>query len=155
MKPLATALLLLVTLAGCDSDSADPLARSEEGNVSTDPAALESEHGWRVIAVVSKGRTIRFPDAGFTVSFADGRVDGRADPNNFGGDYTATADGAFEARDILTTLVGSSPENERRATALLAEMVQAQRFEVSGYDLILRSGDSDGVRLTYLGFRAY
>ncbi|MEL6616933.1 MAG: META domain-containing protein [Bacteroidota bacterium] len=147
----ALALLLALSLTACDGFGPSD-ALPDLGDGSTDPALLLGDTGWVAIAAVSDGEAVEFPATGFTAQFtADGIVGGRTSANQYGGDYEASGDGAFDARDLITTLVGESPRAEQLSAVLLRELAEAATFEIQGETLQVRSADGDGIRFERSG----
>lgn len=129
MKLLALTLLLLAVSSCSPAISRTPFRGAP------DPALLTGGY-WRLAYLASSSGRVSRARAPLTVHFtANGRVQGGAGGNVYGGFYTTTPAGAIRIREGITTLIGG-PEAER-AGHYSAQMMQAHSFEVTSTDLRL------------------
>jgi heat shock protein HslJ len=127
----ALSVLLLLGLLSCSSATAPELAGGTR-----DPALLQGP-AWTLVGFAPASGDFSAARARFIVRVgADGRVGGEAGPNVYGGLYTATPEGAIQAREVVSTLIGG-PEAEQAGEYLNA-MVRARSFEVTPTELLLR-----------------
>ncbi|MEM0962013.1 MAG: hypothetical protein AAGK21_05665 [Bacteroidota bacterium] len=131
---------LLVLLAGCDA-TLGPI------DGSTDPEALALGDPWIAVEAVVEGDRVSFPADGYTLTVRGGILGGRTEPNSYGAQqFAALGDGSIQIEEIITTLVGGTPEQERRGAALTTALANADRFEVTDRELALYGPDGDGIR---------
>jgi heat shock protein HslJ len=111
---------------------------------SEDPAALEGVE-WHLTE--SSETSLNVDLTGITATFDGSRMSGSSGVNQFGGSYSANADGSFSAGPLVSTLMAGPEPLMRIEAAYLALLDEAESFSVEGDRLTLATGE--GKTLTF------
>lgn len=137
----ALAMVLLAVAAGC----------GDAGGTPTDARDDSLEGRWVLTGYAAGGRVRALPDGvGADILFTDGRVEGRAPVNGYGGTYSAGDDGALRLERVVRTEMGGTPEQDAAETAFFAHLEATRAFTLGDGTLSLL--DADGA--TMLTFAA-
>lgn len=102
-----------------------------------DPAALEGVE-WRLTE--SSMSSTDLGAAGITASFDGKNVSGTSGVNQYGGPYTAKADGSFKVGELRSTLMAGPEPLMKAESAYLELLKQADSFSVKDDKLTLSTG---------------
>jgi heat shock protein HslJ len=95
---------------------------------------------WELVALSTSGGRVSPARAKLTATFGvNGRVEGMAGPNAYGGAYSATPDGSFEVDHLISTLIGG--RDAEVSGGYLRQMTSARRFLVDQNRLRLHHSD--------------
>ena len=110
------------------------------GNDSPRAATLENSR-WKLAAWSASS----LDPAGFdiTADFADGRIGGRSAVNSYGGDYSASASGAFSLGALAMTEMAGEPAAMQAESLFHALLGQANRWRIANGQLVLSGGGQE------------
>jgi heat shock protein HslJ len=130
---IGVTLPVLFLLAACS-----PITASRFDGL-PDLALLRADT-WELVALSTSGGWVSPARAKLTATFGgNGRVEGMAGPNSYGGGYTATPDGSFEVNNLMSTHIGG--RDAEVSGGYLQQMRSAQRFLVAQNRLRLYLSD--------------
>ena len=103
-------------------------------------ASLENTH-WKLAAWSASS----LDPAGFdiTADFAGGRISGRSAVNSYGGDYSASADGAFHVGLLAMTEMAGEPAAMQAESLYHALLAQADHWRRANGQFTLSAGSAD------------
>lgn len=132
MKPwisAVSALACCVVVLGCDDPSNGSSADALEGT------------RWKLAAWSASS----LDPAGFdiTADFADGRIGGRSAVNSYGGDYSASASGAFSLGALAMTEMAGEPAAMQAESLYHSLLGQADRWRLADGQLVLSGAGQD------------
>jgi heat shock protein HslJ len=130
---LALACGVLMSSSACTGEDA-----------SEDPASLEGVE-WHLVE--SSETSLDIDLTGITATFDGARMSGFSGVNQFGGPYSANANGSFDAGPLVSTLMAGPEPLMRIEAAYLALLDEAESFSVEGDRLMLTTGE--GKMLTF------
>ena len=127
--PAVLALSCCVMALGCDEH-----ANGSSAN------ALENTR-WKLAAWSASS----LDPVGFdiTADFADGRIGGRSAVNSYGGDYSASASGAFSLGALAMTEMAGEPAAMQAESLFHALLGQANRWRIANGQFVLSGGGQE------------
>ncbi len=103
---------------------------------------------WRLVRIepASGGSLTPGADEPYSISFeSDGRYDGRADCNRFGGEYEAKSGGGIELAPGPMTLAACAPPSS--SDAFFGVLLEVDRYRITADSLRLDAGDAGALVL--------
>lgn len=125
------ALGAVLLLAACSGGSATP---SPSPTPPTPvPQALAPGSTWTVVGPAALGEDV-------TITFADGKVTGKAAVNTYSAPFTATEDGSIDIGPIMSTKMAGSPAQMQAEAQYFAALERAEAYDSDEVQLTLRTG---------------